>query len=504
MAAVQDAEMQATAGKGLALPGLVIGLLAGLIAYGVIEYWIDGDDDAPLAIATLFFIATAAAAWLLLVERGAFVKATLGALAIAAFLAFPDYFIASVAGGAPDDLTPFPVISWFVSRVLAAYLLVTLVKAGLETGVPPAYPNLFFHGLTLPLISGGAVLFAGLALVLLFVWARLFKEFDVGFFNALFQEPWFLFPFLGSVGGLSIALMRGQQAALGALRFTLLLLARIVMVITALATLVFLVILATKGTGVIFDGPSPGALMLALALAGMLIFNGVYQNGEGGPPPLWLRLPTLVALIGFPIYAGLAFYAFYLRIDAYGLTPPRIAGLAVTGLVAAYSLVCLAGLITEINWRGKKWMPLVGPMNTAMAGLWILVLTALATPLANPWAMSAKSQYRLLAGERIAAEDFDFGYLRFQLGADGERALEKLSALGDHPQAGVIRDGVQRARSANSYWEYKNPGAFSAAEEKALLPQRASDGPETLPLNPQGADTGLDDPDAEPQSPEPD
>ena len=64
--------------------------------------------------------------------------------------------------------------------------------------------------------------------------------------------------------------------------------------------------------------------MLALALAAMLIFNGVYQNGDGAPPPLWLRVSTLITLVTLPRLCGLAAYAFWLRIDSYGLTPARI------------------------------------------------------------------------------------------------------------------------------------------------------------------------------------
>ena len=471
-----------TSGKGLALPGLVIGLLTGLAVYAIVEYWIDGRDDNPLALSVLFFMVTASAAYLLLAESGRFLRPLIGALTIAAILFGPDYFIFSVVGGDETHLTPFPAVFWMATRGLAAYLLVTLVKAAHESGAPPAYSPVFFHGVTIPLIAGGAKLFAALALILLFAWARLLKELDVTFFNKLFQEPWFILPFLGGIGGLSIALMRGLQSLLGALRFVLLLLARILMIITALFTLTLLIVFAVNGVGLVFDRPYPSAWMMGLALLGMLIFNGVYQNGEGGPPPLWLRLPTLITLIGFPVYAGLAFYAFYLRIDAYGLTPPRIAGIAINGLIAAYSIVCLAGLLTEVNWRGKKWMPLVGPLNTAMAGLWIAVLILLASPFINPWAMSAKSQYALLAKERIAADDFDFGYLRFSLGKDGERMLDKLLTLQSHPQAMEIRNGVERARSADSYWTYKNP----------INPA----GPEILPFNPEGAETGPDDPNA--------
>lgn len=484
------------AGKGLALPGLIIGLLTGLAAYGVVEYWIDGKDDSPLAVTVLFFIITTSAAYLLLAESGKFIKSLGGALFIAALLAGPDFYMAGIVDNETMNLTNFPAIFWFIaSRGLAAYLLVTLVKASFDSGVPPAYKDVFFHGLTMPLIVGGAKLFALLALLLLFAWARLLKEMDVEYFNKLFQEPWFILPFLGAIGGLSISMMRGLQSVLGALRFVILLLSRILIIITALFTITLLMIFALKGVDVVFDRPYPSLWMMGLALAGMLIFNGVYQNGEGEAPPLWLRLPTLVTLIGFPVYALLAFYAFSLRIDAYGLTPPRIAGIAVTALIAAYSVVCLAGLLTELNWRSKRWMPMVAPLNTLMAAFWVIVLTLLATPLVNPWAMSAQSQYKLIASERIAAKDFDFGYLRFSLGKYGDRALEKMLALDKHPEAAAIQDGVRRARTSKNYWEYNNPEYISGVTEGSPKPrsQPGNERPETLPINPGPTDEKADD-----------
>lgn len=483
------------AGKGLALPGLIVGLLTGLAVYGVVEHWIDGADDKPLPITALFFILTTAAAYLLLAETDRLFQAVGGAVVIAALFILPDFYMAVIAGDESNNLSNFPPLFWFLaSRGLVAYLLVTLVKSSFEQGAPPPYREVFFHGLTLPLIAGGAKVFAGLALVLLFAWARLLKEMDVEFFNRVFQEPWFIFPFLGAVGGLSIAMMRSQQAVLGALRFILLLFCRIVMPITAVFTITFLFVLVFKGAGAFFEWWRPSVMMIGLALAGMLIFNGVYQNGEGGPPPAWLRLSTLVTLIGFPIYTGLAFYALMLRIGEYGLTPPRIAGLAIAGLVAAYSIVCIAGLLSELNWRAKRWMAPVAPLNTGMAALWIIVLTALATPLVNPWALSAQSQYARLADERVPAEEFDFGYLHFELGRYGDRALDQLLALDNHTEAAAIRAGVARARAAKSRWEYDNPGiAPDSPEEDASQPES---GPMGLELNPADADTGADDPDA--------
>lgn len=490
-------------GKGLALPGLIIGLLTGLAVYGITEYWIDDNDSERLGITVLFFTVTASAAYLLLAESNRLAKPLIGAFVIAALLAGPDYFMAGAAGDNGENLSDFPPIFWFMlSRGLVAYLLATLFKASQDEGAPPPYERVFFHGLTMPLILGGAKVFAGLALVLLFAWARLLKEMDVNFFNKLFQEPWFIFPFLGAIGGLSIAMMRGQEAVLGALRYVLLLFCRIAMPITAVFTITFLVVLMVNGPAAIFDKPYPGGIMIGLAFAGMLIFNGVYQNGESESPPAWLRLSTLVSLIGFPIYTALAFWAFWMRIGDYGLTPPRIAGLVITFLAAAYSVVCIAGLLTELNWRGKRWMPLVGPLNTAMAALWVIVLIGLASPFANPWAISANSQYARIAENSTPASEFDYGYLRFELGTYGDEALMQMLSLTGHPEYAEIRDGVARARAAKHYWEYKNPNAAVPVTDEAPPPAieappqaetheaptaESGAGPETLPVNPEEA-----------------
>ncbi|MBT8473013.1 MAG: hypothetical protein KJN99_10455, partial [Marinicaulis sp.] len=94
------------------------------------------------------------------------------------------------------------------------------------------------------------------------------------------------------------------------------------------------------------------------------------------------------------------------------------------------------------------------PLNTLMALAWIVVLFMLATPIFNPWAMSARSQYNLLADRKVTATDFDYGYLRFELGKYGDKALDDILALTDHPQASDIAEGVRWAREANSKWEY--------------------------------------------------
>lgn len=496
----------AESGKGLGLLSLAVGLATGGAVYWITDRWIDASTPTPLSITTLQSIVVFAAGWLLLSERRDFLRPIVPAALIAAVLAWPTWFMMSIAVSKQFELEEFPALFWFfLSAPLAAYLMASLAKSALETGVPPKYPSLFFHGLTLPLIGGGANLFAGLALILLFAWAALLKQMDVAFFSEVFDEPWFIFPFLGAIGGLSIAMIRGQQAVLGALRFILLLFSRIAMPIMALFSITFAVVLALKGPGAILDAEfffdRPGAVILFLAFAGMLIFNGVYQNAEGGPPPVWLRLATIVAIALFPVYTGLSAYGLWARIAEYGLTPARIGGIAMTLLAFAYSLVLIAGLLTELNWRAGRWMPLVAPLNTLMAIVWIVVLLGLSSPLFNTWAISAKSQEQLLLSGRIDAAKFDFGYLKFRLGKYGDAALERLEAASAHPQIDTIRAGIARARAALTYWEYQNAeaavqnGGTEAPPTDGRPPVEdrrdgAQPGPMDLEFNPDDAPTG--------------
>jgi hypothetical protein len=481
-----------TTGAGFALFGLFVGLAAGASVYALVEYWVEPAGDAPLPFATLVAVGVFGAALLLLAERGATVRAVLPAALIALVFAAPSWYLLNEIGSnevranGPD---PFPIIFWFVlGAPVSGFVLLTLTKASLLDRVPPSYDKVFFHGLTLPLIGKGAAVLAALALALLFAWSFLMRQFEIEFFHSLFSKPWFILPFLGGVGGLSIAMMRSFEGVLSGLRFLLLLFARIAMPITAVFSITLAAALFTKGPEALFAEWSPGAIMLGLALAGMLIFNGVYQNGQGEPPAAWLRIATAISLLTFPIYAGFAFWAFWVRVGEYGLTPERVVALAVSGLAALYSVVCLAGLLTELTFSGKRWMPLVAPLNTLMAAIWIAVLIALASPIANPWKLGADDQERRLLEGRVDAEKFDYGYLRFRLGEYGKESLQRLAVIENHPQASQIRVAASRALAATDEWEYRNPPA-------PATPAPADDGVpgiESLPLNPNSDEVDLD------------
>ena len=116
------------------------------------------------------------------------------------------------------------------------------------------------------------------------------------------------------------------------------------MIITAVFTVTLLIVFAVKGVGVVFDRPYPSAWMMGLALLGMLIFNGVYQNGEGGPPPLWLRIPTLITLV------------------CYILSLPA-------ALAMLLILIISQGLVDILAVRQKKLVEWYAPLRLLLSGV---------------------------------------------------------------------------------------------------------------------------------------
>ena len=476
-----------------ALISLAIGAATGLGIHLVSEVWINDTEPAGAQIATLLGLGSFTTAFLLLVSNGTTMRALIGAVLITALLAIPDWRLTALIQNA-DGIDRGIVVLWFgCARWLTAYLLVVLVRSTSETGIPPKYDTVFLHGLTTPLIVVGAFICAGLALLLVYAWAQLMKEMGIDVIVELLKESAFYAPFLGAITAVAITMMRAQRTVLSAMRFLLLLFSRIAMPISAVFTLTFFAALAVNGTEAVFDRGYPSATMIGVALFGMLIFNGVYQNGEGKPPALWLRASTLITLLGFPVYSALAFYGLTIRIEDYGLTPMRIAGLAFAGLIATYAVICIVALLSEvIRWGAKKWMAPVGAANTFHALLWIVVIYALAFPLVNPWAISAKSQASLLENETIAADNFDFSYLYFELGTHGREAADRLYALDAHPEIEKIRAEIDRARTANSRYNYDYPDRpvrrrkdDPVAETSPLNETQQS--PEELEFNPDGA-----------------
>jgi Family of unknown function (DUF6624)/Domain of unknown function (DUF4153) len=353
------------------------------------------------------------------------------------------------------DVDEAPVFFWVaIGAPLLGFLMSAFARASFrERALFWPYGALWRSGASLLAdgIIASAVGLAAIAFVAL--WGAAFKAFGMSWAADIAHNAAFLIPLGGGAAALAGGLARSNTRLGEAVRSVLLIGCRVGLPLAALFSLVFAIGIIGGGADSLEKVPfTPAGLLLALALASELIFNGVYQDGTQ-KPPRWLRLFSWVALAILPIYTLAAAAALWMRVDSYGLTPPRMIALIALTLTAAYTVLLLLGLLSELfSKRFSTWMPPVAKLNTLMALVWIATLILMHTPLLDPVSVSARNQASRLLANKALAETFDFGFLQFKLGEPGKQALERLAQSAD-PK---IMAGIEKARNAKSYRDYKN------------------------------------------------
>lgn len=457
----------------------IIGALSGIaLKLALDEGFIVETLQAPL----IAFIMTFAAGTTLLWRRQSLPARLILILAQAALLAFLTWLSITNTANANDA----PLVFWIgLGGPLLGFLLSAFARASLrEHTLFWPYKALWQAGASIlaDAIIAVAVGLAAVAFVAL--WGAAFKSFGMTWAANITHSPSFLLPLGGAAAALAGGLARNNIRLGEAVRSILLIGCRIGLPLAALFSLVFAIGILGGGVANLEKVPlTPTGLLLALALASELIFNGVYQDGHE-KPPRWLRLSTWLALAILPIYTLSAAAALWMRVQTYGLTPPRTIALIALTLTAAYTVLLLAGLISEFfAKRLSTWMPPVAKLNTAMALVWIATLVLIHTPVLDPIALSARNQEARLISGKVSAADFDFGFLKFELGKPGQAALARLGAMDDP----AIQAGIERANAAKNYWEYTNPN------HEADKPHQGEDAEQQafLQINERLAPTGM-------------
>ena len=379
----------------------------------------------------------------------------------------------SRSSGAPPD-TFFESGAYFIPTVLIAwYVTLPFAQSWLKNGrVQFPYPDLFQFSWNNVLTIFTASLYTSLFWGSLGLWAAMFKILHIGFFAELFSKPPFIYLVTGTVFGFAVSINRSQRGLVANLRRTMLLIFQNLLPLPCFIALIFLATLPFTGLKLLWDTNHATLLMLNLQLYVVLFLNAVYQDGKEKPPyPLFVRRLVEAGVIVLPAYAALSAYALWLRVGQHGWSVSR---------VFAALAVFIAGLyVTGYAWAALKqetpWMKRVGPVNVRVAA-WVIALAVLVnTPLMDPRLITVRSQIKRLLSGAVAAEKFDYYYLRFSLGKPGRDALVRLSKLEGHPNAETIRS---RAAAA---LEKKKPGGNAAAEL-----QTADDLEKRLKLFPEG------------------
>lgn len=431
-----------------------VGALAGLAAQALLDFGSSNAAfDDPVRIALTIGIVTLAAALILLQELRRPGAAAAFGLAAGAVFALLTWMRRLADGGDDTFMTGlWLVVGW----PLCGFIAFTLAAVAIEQrALRLPYADVFRHAVSGPVAAALGLVTAGATALFLRLWGFAFDMLNVAPLTAALESPWLLLPLAGAAGGAGATFAMQEARLRGAGEAILLIGARILLPMAALFSALFALLLPVTGIEGLRTGFSPAGLLLSIALGAVLVFNGVYRDGERAPGRV-LRWPSWAVLAVLPVLTLTALYGVAVRIADNGLTQARVVAGTAALIGSAYALAMLSALVSELPRRrtvARRWMPPVARLNIAFAAAWLAALALMQTPLLDPLAVSARDQARRLETGKVAAADFDFAAMQFRMGAPGRAALERVAALEDHPEAETIRAELARVRSADDYYE---------------------------------------------------
>jgi hypothetical protein len=219
----------------------------------------------------------------------------------------------------------------------------------------------------------------------------------------------------------------------------------------ALGLLVFLGATVISGPQVLWDATrSATPLLLACAAGSFVLANAIARQDDAAMTRSRVMRGaglTLAAVI-LPL-AVFAAFSMGLRLNQYGLAPERLWALV------AIVVACVCGVAYWVALaRGRKggWAGYVRKATFHMALVVCGLAIVLALPIFNFAAISTRNQVARLEGGKVSADDFDFAALRWDFGAPGRRALERLAKGGNARVAELAKGAL--AQTERVYYGY--------------------------------------------------
>jgi hypothetical protein len=455
---------------------LAVGIVCGLAAHVFIGHaesfaWQFGPPLAILIGGGAFCLSVDARRWPSATAGSLTLALLLGLLATTAVLRF---------GPNADWSRDFHGISLVAEALIVAQICVPFLQTWQEQGrwsFP--YERLFAHAWNNSLTVALGAAFAGLFWLILWLFALLFGYAGFDQLDRLIEQPAFAWPASAGAGALGIYAGRDYRRIVVALRRIVFTLFSVLTPLYLVLALAFAVALAAGGFGKLAAITSATATLIALLIIGVVLFNAVLRDGtsEAEASRLLRRsaaflAPALLALCAF------AAYGIYLRIEQYGLTPERI---WVAAAVAALALHCLAYVAALAARSG--WTKMSRQANIGIAGVVALTAALLQTPLADPYRLSAESQYRRLVSGRVDAASFDYGYLKFDLGNAGQTALLQIATNSGVAKREEVEAQLAALKASPGRWNWNEARAEMRARSKASPlkdPQRVTRVPPNL------------------------
>ncbi|MBU6156104.1 MAG: DUF4153 domain-containing protein [Alphaproteobacteria bacterium] len=277
--------------------------------------------------------------------------------------------------------------------------------------------------------------------LLLWLGASLFELIGITAIRDLITERPFAFLASAAVFALAVHITDTRMSLVIGARTIALILLSWLLPLLALFAWAFLASLFFTGLAPLWATGRATALLVTAGAALVILINANYQDGDDErSPPGILKLAVRAAALALVPIAILAFYSVWLRVGQYGLTPERVAGLAIVGVGAIYA----TGYAVAALWPGR-WMQPLQPANVAAAFAWIALIIGMLTPIADPARLSVDNQVNRLLSGAVTPDKFDFDALRFDTYRYGREALERLAADRSSPFRIDIADRAAEA-----------------------------------------------------------
>jgi len=322
--------------------------------------------------------------------------------------------------------------------VCAVFLFVAhaLVSCGdADRKIVANYPTLFDLAWKLGVQIAIAACFVGSFWLMIWLGIALFNMIKLTGFQHFIEHPWVWIPLTTLATAVSIHITDTRANLVRGVRtLALTLLGWLLPVITGIA-FAFLISLMITGLQPLFETRAATFLLMAAAAVLVIHINAVYQDGNPDQRPHHiLRVAGTLASVLLVFIVAIAGYALSLRIAQYGWTANRITAAACVVIAAMFAVGYLVAAILP-----GLWLKLIERWNVYGTFLFLILLFALATPIADPARLSVNDQVARLNAGLVKAEKFDFNYLHYRGGRYGAAALTTLEQSQDPKIAAAVR-----------------------------------------------------------------
>jgi hypothetical protein len=315
---------------------------------------------------------------------------------------------------------------YWTSLTIALFVLLPFLQTWrdaatrLPTGLP--YTRLYHHAWDNALALAATAAFVAAAWAVLWLWGALFALIGIPEFRELFEKPRFVYPVTGLVTGFGVVMSRAQGGALRAVLRLCLSLARALLPLVMLLALLFLAVVALKGPEALWQTRRAASLLLWLVLFGVVLANGVYQDGGADARyPRGLRRFVSAGLLSLPAHAGLAIWAIALRVDQHGWTPDRLSAALVAVILGLHALLLAFAALPA---RDGRWLGRLSASNPLLAAAVVVLLLASQSPLLDFRAITVASQLaRLERGDVSLAQTKSCGHHATDAFIEGDQTL---------------------------------------------------------------------------------